>query len=98
MRPRPSANLPPADTGASDPGNPFLPPRRPASDCWAVLVSATLIASILILGTICLDMLLPDGLAVWIVPTITAVIRWPALFAMPAIVAVLAFSGRKDRP
>ncbi|WP_163266517.1 hypothetical protein [Chelativorans alearense] len=101
MKLRRSANPFSADSRPNGPEarNPFLPPERRAGGApYAALLSATLIVSILLLGAVCLDMMLPGGVLPWAVPTLEAIVRWPALFALPATIAVVGFSAWRNRP
>jgi len=86
-----------ADTEEDACGFLRMSPNRPLPPV-AVIVSAVLLLSIVTAGLLLLDMILPGGLMPWLGWLLLAIIRWPALFAMPAILAVLVFSGRRNRP
>lgn len=72
-----------------DRGCPFDPLPPCPRGRTSLFVSAVLLGSILLLGCLCLEMILP---------TISAVVRWPALFAMPMILGGIVFLAGRDRP
>ncbi|WP_048646568.1 hypothetical protein [Nitratireductor soli] len=64
----------------------------------AIIVSAVLLFSIAAAGLLLIDMILPGGLLPWLWWLLTAVLRWPALFAMPVVLAVVGLSWWRNRP
>lgn len=75
----------------------FVSPNQPLPPI-AVIVSAVLLVSIIAAGLIVLEMLLPGGLMVWAGWLVLAIIRWPALFAVPLILLLLFFNWWRGQP